>query len=59
MLFKEVLIGLEIREFDSMCPIGKNQSYEVLTPDQQYVNRLKFHMLLITIPLLAAVFIIC
>ena len=42
MLFKVVLIGLELREFDSMrhafgiC-FGKNQSYEVLTPDRGYV----------------------
>ena len=40
MLFKGVLIGLELREFDKTCtmrlvflPFGKNQSYEVLTKD--------------------------
>ena len=46
MLFKGVLIGLELREFDRMCaPVwhshvdsrfGKNQSYEVLTLDRRY-----------------------
>ena len=39
MLFKGVLIGLELREFDRMCAMRlvfprKNQSSEVLTPDR-------------------------
>ena len=44
MLFKGVLIGLELQEFDRICPhafgipaltksrFGKNQSYEVWLP---------------------------
>ena len=47
MLFKGVLIGLELREIDRMCghafgiPVltksrfRKNQTYEVLTPDRR------------------------
>ena len=45
MLFKRVLIGLELREFDRMCVMrlvfprfGKNQSYEVLTPNRRYID---------------------
>ena len=45
MLFKRVLIGLELREFDRIRTMrmvltknrfGKNQSYKVLTPDWRY-----------------------
>ena len=46
MLFKGVLIGLELREFDRMCAMhltksrfGKNQSYEVLTLDRRYDSK--------------------
>ena len=49
MLFKGVLIGLELREFDNVRHVfgipaltksrfGKNQSYEVLTPDRRYIT---------------------
>ena len=50
MLFKGVLIGLELREFDRMCAMplvfptltksrfGKNQIYEVLTPNRGYTG---------------------
>ena len=50
MLFKEVLIGLELREFErnmhqafGMSALikgrfGKNLSYEVLTPHRRYYN---------------------
>ena len=46
MLFKGVLIGLELQEFDRMCamrlvfPRRQKISYEVLTPDRRYVNSL-------------------
>ena len=49
--FKGVSIGLELREFDRMCAMrvvyfgimtksrfGKNQSYEVLTPDRRCIS---------------------
>ena len=51
MLFKGVIIGLELREFDRMCAMrlvflhwqksrfGKNRSYEVLTPDRRYAQK--------------------
>ena len=42
MLYKRVLIGLELREFPRMCDMrltksrfGENQSYKVLTPDRR------------------------
>ena len=38
MCFKGVQIGLELREFDRMCPmhlVFPSRSNEVLTPDQR------------------------
>ena len=50
MLFKGVLIGQEVREFDRICAMrlvfprlfGKNQSFEVLTPDRRHMKHTKF-----------------